>query len=85
MPISRLQHDIRIAKDALDALGELKLSPALRRQLAEARRCLGDALDCVIELRDDVFALQEQNQQLRRDLSEKICPRICALPHRSAT
>jgi hypothetical protein len=85
MTLNRLQRELKAAKQTIDSLGELKAGAELRGCLADVRRRLGRALDCVVELRDDVFALQEQNQQLRRDLADKVCPRLCATGRRCAS
>ena len=55
------------------------------RRVGDAAQELGAALRLIEDLRDHLFELQEQNQQLRRDLADRVCPRLCARPYRSAT
>src|SRR4029078_2107284 len=85
MTLNRLQRQLKAARETLDAISELEAGAAVRHRRADFLRDLRDALECVDDLRNDVFVLQEQNQQLRRDLSQQVCPRLCATPHRCAT
>lgn len=45
----------------------------------------GDAMRLIADLREQLFELQEQNQQLRRDLAAGVCPRLCSRPYRGAS
>ncbi len=60
-------------------------STTMQTQLLDVRRRLDDSLKLIERLRQEIFLLQEQNQQLRRDLADKVCPRLCAHPYRSAS
>lgn len=46
---------------------------------------LAKALRLIDDLRGQLFVLQEQNQQLRKDLADRVCARLCTGPYRSAT
>ena len=50
-----------------------------------AARQLAAAHARIAELTEQVFELQEQNQQLRKDLAQRVCPRLCTRPYRSAS
>jgi hypothetical protein len=63
----------------------LDVKPPVRAKLADAERKLGAVLLSLGDFRDDMFALQEQNQQLRKDLANRVCPRLCGHPRACAT
>ena len=81
MPTRNLAQRIRATRAAVAALdcgsANATTPGGIRDQLAEA-------VALIDELRDEVFRLQEQNQQLRRDLADAVCPRLCAKPYRGA-
>lgn len=78
MRIDVLLRNLRTARHMLDAIvaGERDADP--RTTITEVHRRLARAVESLDELRDELFQLQEQNQQLRRDLSNRVCPRLCA-------
>ena len=85
MTLRNLARRIASARDSLDGIDPAEqLDASGRRKLLELRRCLDAAMHDLDEIRDDVFQLQEQNQQLRKDLSDKVCARLCTRGHRSA-
>ena len=52
---------------------------------ARAARDLQRARAKIAALEEQLFVLQEQNQQLRKDLAQHVCPRLCSRPYRSAS
>lgn len=60
-------------------------APQDSREAGDLRRRLDQATRQIANLREQLFELQEQNQQLRRDLTAGVCPRLCANPFRSAS
>ena len=72
------------AREALAALEVPSLPADAQTRLDDVRARLDRALDLVDDLTAQVFVLQEQNQQLRRDLADKVCARICTRPYRAA-
>jgi len=60
-------------------------SSAPDRESGDLRRRLDEATRQIARLREQLFELQEQNQQLRRDLGSGVCPRLCAHPYRAAS
>ena len=82
---SRLSRNLKTAKATIDDLIATKAGPDLRKQMTDVQRRLGDALLSIDDLERALFELQEQNQQLRRDLSDRVCPRLCASGRRSAS
>jgi phosphoglycerate-specific signal transduction histidine kinase len=77
MPINELVRNIKAARELLATTASLDVKPQVRTRMSQAERKLGAALVSINELKDDMFALQEQNQQLRRDLADHVCPRLC--------
>lgn len=51
----------------------------------EISRRLERAVARIEDLTRQLFELQEQNQQLRKDLASGVCPRLCTRPYRSAS
>ncbi len=52
-------------------------SEASRAAIKRAQASLEQVLAAVKKLESELFQLQEQNQQLRRDLSDQVCARLC--------
>lgn len=82
MAINELVQDVLSARELIAGVATLDMKPKVRSKVAEAERKLAAVMLALGELKDDLFILQEQNQQLRRDLSDHVCPRFCG--HRRA-
>lgn len=82
MSIRKLAHKVSSARDIVADLAAAR-SPAQTRLLA-ARERLDAAIEAIRMLGEEIFELQEQNQQLRRDLADRVCARICRKGYRSA-
>lgn len=78
MGIGPLLRNVKTAKDLIDAIAVGERGADARPRVAEIQRRLGRAIESINDLRDEMFQLQEQNQQLRRDLTDKVCPRLCS-------
>ena len=85
MGIGPLLRNVKTAKEMIDAIAEGNGRADSRARIADIQRRLGRSVELLNDLRDDLFQLQEQNQQLRRDLADKVCPRLCAHGRRSAS
>jgi len=82
MAINDLVKNVKAARELVGTLVTLDVKPQVRAKIADAERKLGAVLLSLGEFRDDMFTLQEQNQQLRKDLADHVCPRLCS--HRRA-
>ena len=78
MAITDVIRDVTTAREIVAALANLAAGAEVRAPLVEARGRLGAALAEISEFRDSMFVLQEQNQQLRKDLTQRVCPKLCA-------
>lgn len=78
MAIADLMRDVTAAREIVAALANLAAGAEVRAPLVEAQGRLGAALAEISEFRDRMFLLQEQNQQLRKDLTQRVCPKLCA-------
>jgi hypothetical protein len=85
MAINDLVKNVKAARELVATLVTLDVKPPVRAKLADAERKLGAVLLSLGDFRDDMFALQEQNQQLRKDLANRVCPRLCGHPRACAT
>jgi hypothetical protein len=85
MGVDALLRNLRSAKNGVDAIAAAGNGPESRARIADLQRRLARAVEATSDLRDEVFLLQEQNQQLRRDLSDKVCPRLCNHPRGCAS
>lgn len=75
MAIKELGQDVKAAKEII---ASLKVSAELGTRISDAQCRLSDALDRLAEITGEIFLLQEQNQQLRKDLTARVCPKLCA-------
>ena len=82
MAINELVRDVQAARQLICDIAGADMKRGVRAKVLEAERKLGAVLLSLGEIKNDLFDLQEQNQQLRRDLSDHVCPRICG--HRRA-
>ena len=62
---------LKFAKDALQVALGYKIETETRTQITAALEKLGGAQDTLFELREDLFRLQEENAQLRRDVAAR--------------
>jgi hypothetical protein len=85
MGIDTLLRNVRTVKDMIDAIAAADRGADSRARIGEIQRRLARAIESINDLGEDVFQLQEQNQQLRRDLVDRVCPRLCAHARRSAS
>jgi len=76
--INDLIRDVAAARETVAALGNLASGAEVRASLLQARRRLDSAIAETGELQQALFVLQEQNQQLRKDLTQRVCPKLCA-------
>lgn len=75
MAIKELAQDVKAAKEII---ASLKVTPEVGVRISDAQCRLSDALERLSQIRGEMFLLQEQNQQLRRDLAARVCPKLCA-------
>lgn len=75
MAIKELDQDVKAAKEII---ASLKVSAELGTRVSDAQCRLSDALERLSQIRGEIFLLQEQNQQLRKDLTTRVCPKLCA-------
>lgn len=75
MAIKELAQDV---KAVMEIMASLEVSAETRRRISDAQCRLSDALDRLSQISDEMFLLQEQNQQLRKDLTARVCPKLCA-------
>jgi hypothetical protein len=85
MGIGPLLRNVRTVKEMVDAIAAADRGADSHARIGEIQRRLARAIESINDLGEDVFQLQEQNQQLRRDLADKVCPRLCVHGRRSAS
>ncbi|HZW51216.1 MAG TPA: hypothetical protein VFF05_05110 [Rudaea sp.] len=83
MSIRKLAQKVISARDIIADLAAAR--PPSQTRLLDARDRLDTAVESIHALAEEMFLLQEQNQQLRRDLAERVCARICRKGYRGAS
>lgn len=68
--ISVAYEGLKIAKDTIKALSNLKIETESIGRINEAVRQVGDAQDTLFQLREELFKLQEENRRLKDTISE---------------
>jgi predicted RNA-binding Zn-ribbon protein involved in translation (DUF1610 family) len=61
---------LKAAKEILSAAFDAKVDAEAKPKVLEALQKLGDAQDTLFALRDELFSLQESNNQLKQQLAE---------------
>lgn len=69
--VSTAFNSLKIAKDAFTWLLESKIEAESRTKVLDALRAVGDAQDNLFKLREDLFALQTENNAIKSKLAEK--------------
>jgi hypothetical protein len=77
LTIKNALRDLQSARELVAGLAGLHVGAQERARIREVERKLGGVLLSLDDIGDDIFRLQEQNQQLRKDLSDRVCPRLC--------
>lgn len=77
MDTRTLTRHITSANEDIARLRRLRVSAEGQLAIERAQSELGQALVVIEKLESQLFQLQEQNQQLRRDLAEQVCARLC--------
>jgi hypothetical protein len=83
MSIRKLAQRVTSARDIIADLAAAR--PPTQTRLLDACARLDAAVAGIDALGEEMFLLQEQNQQLRRDLADKVCARLCRKGYRSAS
>src|SRR5262245_38904772 len=66
--IAGAYNGLKFAKDALQVALNYKIENETRSQIAAALEKLGAVQDTLFEMREELFRLQTENQELRREL-----------------
>jgi hypothetical protein len=86
MTLQNLMRTITTAREHMATLAaDRTIDAGARRKVIEIHGNLDEAMRYLAGLNGDLFELQEQNQQLRRDLAAKVCSRLCARGYRTAS
>jgi 3-methyladenine DNA glycosylase/8-oxoguanine DNA glycosylase len=86
MSLQNLKSKITSARDQVAELAaDHRVEGGVRRRMNAVHNDIAAALRHLADVHDDLFELQEQNQQLRKDLADRVCSRQCTRGFRTAS